>query len=52
LCHWNEDDDVNETLKDLKVTIRCIPSDAEEEAGTCLFTGKPSSRRVVFGKAY
>ena len=52
LCHWNEDIAVNETLKDLKVTIRCIPSDAEEEPGTCLFTGKPSPRRVVFGKAY
>jgi prolyl-tRNA synthetase len=52
LCHWNEDLAVNETLKDLKVTIRCVPSDADDEPGTCIFTGKPSPRRVVFGKAY
>jgi prolyl-tRNA synthetase len=35
-----------------KATIRCIPLDAQEEAGSCILTGKPSSRRVVFAKAY
>ena len=38
--------------KDLGVTIRCIPLDAEEEEGTCVISGKPSKRRVIFGKAY
>ena len=52
MCHWTEDPAVDEVLKDLKVTIRCIPLDAEEEQGTCIFTGKPSSGRAVFGKAY
>ena len=39
--------------KDHKVTIRCIPhGDEFKEEGTCILTGKPSQRRVVFSKAY
>jgi prolyl-tRNA synthetase len=53
MSHWNdEDESIAEILKDLKVTIRCIPLDAETEPGSCIFTGKPSKRRVVFAKAY
>ncbi len=52
MCHWSEDPAVHELLKDLKVTIRCLPLDAPEEPGRCIFTGKPSTRRAVFAKAY
>jgi prolyl-tRNA synthetase len=52
LCHWAETPEVDEILKDLKVTIRCVPLDDNDEPGTCIFTGKPSSRRAVFAKAY
>ncbi len=52
LCHWHEDAPVEDLLKELKVTIRCLPLDGEEEPGRCLFSGKPSSRRAVFAKAY
>jgi prolyl-tRNA synthetase len=52
LCHWSEDPAVDELLKALKVTIRCVPLDAPEEPGRCIFTGKPSTRRAVFAKAY
>ncbi|NDV62366.1 proline--tRNA ligase [Puniceicoccales bacterium CK1056] len=38
--------------KELKVTVRCIPYADEAEPGTCIFTGKPSKQRVVFGKSY
>ncbi|MEX2286014.1 MAG: proline--tRNA ligase [Planctomycetaceae bacterium] len=52
-CHFCEGDPaVEEELKDLKVTIRCIPLDQKAEPGKCLFTGKPSARRAVFAKAY
>jgi prolyl-tRNA synthetase len=44
--------EMNEKLKDLKVTVRCIPIDAPEELGKCIFTGQPSTRRAVFAKAY
>lgn len=52
MCHFAEDPAVDELLKDLKVTIRCIPLAGPDEAGTCIFTGKPSARRAVFAKAY
>lgn len=53
LCHWAEGDPaVEEQLKRLKVTVRCVPLDAPEEAGKCIFTGKPSRKRAVFAKAY
>lgn len=54
LAHWNGSAAVEERVKgDLKVTIRCIPlEDDGEGPGTCIFTGEPSPRRVVFAKAY
>ncbi len=53
LCHWAEDPQVEEQIKkDLGVTIRCIPLDAPEEEGRCPFTGRASSRRVVYAKSY
>lgn len=53
LAHYDGSAEVEDMLrKDLKVTVRCIPLDAEEEDGVCIFTGKPSKRRVVFAKSY
>lgn len=52
-AHWDGTEETEEKIKELtKATIRCIPNDAIEEAGNCVFTGKPSSKRVLFAKAY
>jgi prolyl-tRNA synthetase len=55
-AHWSGDPSVEAQIKeDLKVTIRCIPTDPafkDETPGKCIFTGAPSPRRVLFGKAY
>lgn len=51
-CHFVDSPVMDEKLKSLKVTIRCIPLDGEEEPGRCIFTGQPSQRRGVFAKAY
>jgi prolyl-tRNA synthetase len=51
-CHFCEGPAMNEKLKELKATIRCVPLDGQEEPGTCIFTGHPSHRRGVFAKAY
>ena len=54
LAHVADDPAVEALLKDLKVTIRCIPRAGEIGAGgdgSCIFTGKPG-RRVVLAKAY
>ncbi len=51
--HWCEDTACEETIKnDLKVTIRCIPINAEPEEGKCICCGKESKRRVIFAKSY
>ncbi|MBD1433689.1 proline--tRNA ligase [Sphingobacterium sp. DN00404] len=52
-CHWDGTVETEKRVKDeTKATIRCIPLDAKEEAGVCIFTGKPSGKRVLFAKAY
>jgi prolyl-tRNA synthetase len=53
LAHWNGSREVEEQVKnDLKVTIRVIPVDDSAEPGRCIFTGKPSARRVIWAKSY
>lgn len=53
LAHWSGDADVEAKIKEeTNATIRCIPFDQPEEKGTCIKSGKPSSKRVVFAKAY
>lgn len=52
-AHWDGTAETEDTIKELtKATIRCIPLDAEEEEGKCIYSGKPSGRRVLFAKAY
>lgn len=52
-AHWDGTIETEDKIKELtKATIRCIPNDAKEEDGVCILTGKPSSKRVLFAKAY
>lgn len=53
LAHWDGTPETEEAIKEkTKATIRCIPFDAPEEDGKCIFSGKPSKRRVVFARSY
>ncbi len=53
LAHWDGTPETEEKIKDLtKATIRCIPMDQPDEDGVCILTGKPSTKRVLFAKAY
>jgi prolyl-tRNA synthetase len=53
LAHWDGTPETEEKIKDeTKATIRCIPLDAPEEAGTCVYSGNQSSKRVIFARAY
>ncbi|MBL9146176.1 MAG: proline--tRNA ligase [Verrucomicrobiaceae bacterium] len=54
LMHWaGSSEDEDKLSAEFKTTIRCIPlGDEYAEEGKCFFTGKPSSRRVVFAKSY
>ena len=52
-AHWDGTEETEEKIKELtKATIRCIPNDAKDEVGSCVLTGKPSNKRVLFAKAY
>ncbi len=51
--HWDGTTETAEKIKEeTKATIRCIPLDDNAEEGRCIYSGKPSPRRVVFAKAY
>lgn len=51
-CHFADEDSLQPLLKELKVTIRCIPRDDNEATGTCFYTGSPASKKAIFAKAY
>lgn len=55
LCHWDGTAETEQKIKDeTKATIRCIPVDSYvcEEEGKDIYSGKPSSQRVVFAISY
>ncbi len=52
-AHWDGTPETEDKIKTLtKATIRCIPLDAKEEEGVCVYSGAASKRRVLFAKAY
>ena len=53
LAHWDGTPETEERIKEeTKATIRCIPVDAPDEEGVCIYSGKPSQRRVIFARSY
>ena len=53
LAHWDGTSETEEKIKtETKATIRTIPLDAADEEGKCIYSGKPSNKRVVFAKNY
>jgi prolyl-tRNA synthetase len=52
-AHWDGTPETEDQIKDkTKATIRCIPLDNPQEDGVCILTGKPSTQRVLFARAY
>ncbi|MEN8186345.1 MAG: proline--tRNA ligase [Bacteroidota bacterium] len=52
-AHWDGTAETEEAIKNLtKATIRCIPLNAKDEEGVCVYSGKESGKRVLFAKAY
>jgi prolyl-tRNA synthetase len=55
-AHWDGTKETEAQIKEeTKVTVRCIPLEGQgpaPEPGTCIKTGKPSTQRVLFAKAY
>lgn len=53
MAHWDGTTETELKIKEeTKATIRCIPMNQKAEEGKCVFSGKPSTRRVIFARAY
>lgn len=52
-AHYDGTNETEDKIKELaKATIRCIPLNNPLEEGVCILTGKPSTQRVLFARAY
>lgn len=52
-AHWDGSEETEAKIKEeTNATIRCIPFDAQEEKGVCVYSGKLSNKRVIFARAY
>lgn len=60
IAHWDGTEETEAKIKEeTKATIRVLPENPDfidrhsiNEPGTCIYSGKPSERKVVFAKAY
>lgn len=53
LAHWDGTPETEAAIKEeTKATIRCIPFEGDTTPGVCIYSGKPSPRRVLFARAY
>jgi prolyl-tRNA synthetase len=52
-AHWDGTPETEQRIKEeTKATIRCIPLNNKQEAGVCILSGKTSTQRVLFARAY
>jgi prolyl-tRNA synthetase len=52
-AHWDGTSETEQKIKEeTKATIRCIPLNNKKEEGNCVYSGKPSTQRVLFARAY
>jgi prolyl-tRNA synthetase len=49
---WNAKPETEELLKELKITIRCIPFDQSHTTGKCLLTGEDATLDVIYARSY
>ena len=49
---WSGDENSDQLLKNMKITIRCLPFDQSGTEGTCLLTGKPATIDVIYARSY
>jgi len=53
MAHWDGTSETEDLIsQETKASIRCLPFDGDLTPGSCIKTGNPSARRVLFAKAY
>jgi prolyl-tRNA synthetase len=52
-AHWDGTLETEQAIKkQTKATFSCIPFSEVPKQGNCIYSGKPSSQRVLFAKSY
>jgi prolyl-tRNA synthetase len=52
-AHWDGTAETEEKIKEeTKATIRCVPLNNAAQEGACVYSGRPSTQRVLFALAY
>jgi prolyl-tRNA synthetase len=52
-AHWDGTPETEQKIKEeTKATIRCVPLNNPLEDGVCIYSGRPSTQRVLFARAY
>jgi prolyl-tRNA synthetase len=51
-AYWDESASSEESLKELGVSVRCLPYDQPASPGVCVLTGNPAKKQAIFAKAY
>ena len=52
-AHWDGTPETEQKIKEeTKATIRCIPLSNQLKKGSCIYSGNPSTQKVLFAKAY
>ncbi len=49
---WNGKAETEEILKEMKITIRCLPFDQSGTKGKCLLTGEDATLDVIYARSY
>lgn len=53
MAHWDGTVETELAIKEkTKATLRCIPIEGDIEEGLCVYSGKKSSQKVLFARAY
>lgn len=53
IAYWDgSSEDEKRIQEETRATIRCIPLDQPGTVGTCVYTGRETTRQVVFARAY
>jgi prolyl-tRNA synthetase len=53
VCWWDGDSADEKRIKEeTRATIRCIPNNQPGGSGTCIYTGRPATKTVVFARSY
>jgi len=52
-CYWDgTTEDEQRIQNETRATIRCIPLDQPGSSGACVYTGRETTRQVIFARAY